>query len=179
MQYNIKAIPTRYAGVNFRSRLEARWAAFFDLANIKWEYEPFDLEGWAPDFLLRTELCNVLCEVKPVDLSPRRADTSAYEKAKRYWRDYQILMLGIGPIEGRSFLSKCFGLLMDEPDSVDYSWVDMTKALASPNQEELWREAGNITQWSAPDVHHEEPTHLISISEIIQRGLDRANRSAA
>ena len=25
------AHPTRYAGVNFRSRLEAKWAAFFDL----------------------------------------------------------------------------------------------------------------------------------------------------
>ena len=31
MNYTIKAIPTTYAGVRFRSRLEARWAAFFDL----------------------------------------------------------------------------------------------------------------------------------------------------
>jgi len=29
--YTIPAIPTRYNGVNFRSRLEAKWAAFFDL----------------------------------------------------------------------------------------------------------------------------------------------------
>lgn len=50
MQYNIKAHPTLYKGVLFRSRLEARWAAFFDLAGWTWEYEPFDFNGWTPDF---------------------------------------------------------------------------------------------------------------------------------
>lgn len=35
----IKAIETRYAGCRFRSRLEARWAVFFDHLNIPWEYE--------------------------------------------------------------------------------------------------------------------------------------------
>jgi hypothetical protein len=36
----VKAIPTRYAGCHFRSRLEARWAVFFDTLGIRWEYEP-------------------------------------------------------------------------------------------------------------------------------------------
>lgn len=35
----IKAIQTRYAGCHFRSRLEARWAVFFDHLSIPWEYE--------------------------------------------------------------------------------------------------------------------------------------------
>jgi len=35
-----QAIETRYAGCRFRSRLEARWAVFFDTLNIAWEYEP-------------------------------------------------------------------------------------------------------------------------------------------
>ncbi|MEA2669684.1 MAG: hypothetical protein QOJ33_2618, partial [Chloroflexota bacterium] len=30
------AIPTTYDGVNFRSRLEAKWAAFFDLLGWRW-----------------------------------------------------------------------------------------------------------------------------------------------
>ena len=64
MIYNIKAIPTQYAGVLFRSRLEARWAAFFDLCEWRWEYEPFDLNGWLPDFRLMG-FCDVLVEVKP------------------------------------------------------------------------------------------------------------------
>lgn len=53
----IKAIQTRYKGYHFRSRLEARWAVFFDTLEIKWEYEPegYDLSeyGWyLPDFWL-------------------------------------------------------------------------------------------------------------------------------
>ena len=35
----IKAIETRYKGYRMRSRLEARWAVFFDALEIKWEYE--------------------------------------------------------------------------------------------------------------------------------------------
>lgn len=33
----IKAIETYYKGYMFRSRLEARWAVFFDASGIKWE----------------------------------------------------------------------------------------------------------------------------------------------
>jgi hypothetical protein len=36
----IKPIETRYAGHRFRSRLEARWAVFFDTLGVRWEYEP-------------------------------------------------------------------------------------------------------------------------------------------
>lgn len=40
----IKAIETHYAGCRFRSRLEARWAVFFDHLGIAWEYEPQGFE---------------------------------------------------------------------------------------------------------------------------------------
>lgn len=51
----MKAIQTKYKGYRFRSRLEARWAVFFDALSLKWEYEPegFDLgfgELYLPDF---------------------------------------------------------------------------------------------------------------------------------
>ena len=54
---SIKAIPTEYNGHLFRSRLEARWAVFFDACGVEWEYEPegYDLgDGvrYLPDFLL-------------------------------------------------------------------------------------------------------------------------------
>lgn len=53
----IKAIETQYKGYRFRSRLEARWAVFFDALDLEWEYERegFDLgeHGWyLPDFYL-------------------------------------------------------------------------------------------------------------------------------
>lgn len=40
----IKAIETQYKGYRFRSRLEARWAVFFDALDIRWEYEPQGFE---------------------------------------------------------------------------------------------------------------------------------------
>ena len=54
---NIKPIETEYNGYRFRSRLEARWAVFFDTVGIKYQYEPegFDLgDGikYLPDFYL-------------------------------------------------------------------------------------------------------------------------------
>ena len=53
----IKAIETHYNGYRFRSRLEARWAVYFDALGIEYEYEPegFVLPGGAsylPDFYL-------------------------------------------------------------------------------------------------------------------------------
>lgn len=61
MSEPIKAIETMYRGYRFRSRLEARWAVFFDAAGIKWEYEKegFDLDGllYLPDFWLPEQQC--------------------------------------------------------------------------------------------------------------------------
>lgn len=51
----IKAIDTLYKGYKFRSRLEARWAVFFDALELEWEYEPEgfvvgDGINYLPDF---------------------------------------------------------------------------------------------------------------------------------
>src|SRR6266567_237032 len=52
----IKAIETIYNGYRFRSRIEARWAVFFDTLGIPYEYEKegYDLDGvrYLPDFWL-------------------------------------------------------------------------------------------------------------------------------
>lgn len=57
-------IPTTYGGTRFRSRLEARWAAFFDLVEWPWVYEPFDGDRYIPDFLIEGE-SPFLLEVGP------------------------------------------------------------------------------------------------------------------
>lgn len=54
---SIRAIETEYAGYRFRSRLEARWAVFFDALKVEYQYEAegFDLGGglwYLPDFWL-------------------------------------------------------------------------------------------------------------------------------
>ncbi len=63
-----RAIETAYAGCRFRSRLEARWAVFFDGIGAKWDYEPEGYElpsgRYLPDFRLQGVECWV--EIKPV-----------------------------------------------------------------------------------------------------------------
>jgi hypothetical protein len=65
----IKAIETDYNGYRFRSRLEARWAVFFDAEGWPYAYEGegYDLGGglwYLPDFLLTEK--NLWVEVKGV-----------------------------------------------------------------------------------------------------------------
>lgn len=56
MKNTIKAIETQYKGFRFRSRLEARWAVFFEAMCIEWQYEPegYELQSgrYLPDFKL-------------------------------------------------------------------------------------------------------------------------------
>jgi len=63
----VEALVTRFAGVEFRSRLEARWAHFFENAGVPWRYEPKWLElpsgPYLPDFWLPDHVLHV--EVKP------------------------------------------------------------------------------------------------------------------
>ena len=64
----IKAIETYYNGYRFRSRLEARWAVFFDTLGIEYQYEPEGYElndgtRYLPDFYLPDFQC--FAEVKP------------------------------------------------------------------------------------------------------------------
>lgn len=61
----MNAIPTHYNGINFRSRLEAKWARFFDLIGWSYEYEPVDLNGYIPDFVLKFAKMPIYVEIKP------------------------------------------------------------------------------------------------------------------
>jgi len=70
----MKAIETQYAGHRFRSRLEARWAVFFDRLNLDWQYEPEGFElgeagRYLPDFYLPS--LNLWIEVKAQKLSEK------------------------------------------------------------------------------------------------------------
>lgn len=85
------SIPTKYKGIQFRSRLEAKWAAFFDLLDWDWTYEPFDLHGWIPDFALNFKK-PVLVEVKPI---LTKADFRSYRREfTRAKTDLEVLLVG-------------------------------------------------------------------------------------
>ena len=99
MNYTMKAINTWYKGRLYRSRLEARWAAFFDLCGWQFEYEPIDLDGWFPDFAVYGKDGKpTYIEVKPVMALPA-------ETAKRIHRaalgiDCELMILGQRPFKG-------------------------------------------------------------------------------
>ncbi len=63
----IAPIPTRWQGITYRSRTEARWAVFFDALGVEATYEPetFNLDGawYLPDFFILS--WNLYVEVKP------------------------------------------------------------------------------------------------------------------
>jgi hypothetical protein len=68
MNAHIAPIETVYRGYRFRSRLEARWAVFFDAAGIDFYYEPeayqTSLGGYLPDFYLPSFGGGIFVEVK-------------------------------------------------------------------------------------------------------------------
>ena len=69
----IRAIETRYNGYMFRSRLEARWAVFFDSLAMHYEYEMEGFivgkgEWYLPDFWLPD--LGLWVETKPYETDP-------------------------------------------------------------------------------------------------------------
>jgi hypothetical protein len=80
----MKPIETIYKGWRFRSRLEARWAVYFDAVGLSYEYElqGFDLGGvwYLPDFWLPEVRC--WAEAKPDAFTPFEL-----EKVHRLVRD--------------------------------------------------------------------------------------------
>jgi hypothetical protein len=94
----MKAIPTLYKGRQYRSRLEARWAAFFDLLGWHTEYEPIDFSGWIPDFVIN-EAETVYVEVKPIIKFP--PDRDVMDEIDESECDKEVLIVGSTvPIHG-------------------------------------------------------------------------------
>lgn len=96
----ISAIETSYKGYRFRSRLEARWAVFFDALDIEWEYEPQGYKvgpnkrPYLPDFLLPK--LRAFVEVKG---DPERLDLELLADLVRSNRDGSfVLILGQIPL---------------------------------------------------------------------------------
>jgi hypothetical protein len=81
----IRAIETRYRGCLFRSRLEARWAVFYDSLGIEWRYEPEgfnlgELGLYLPDFWL-PQLALVI-EIKPHENFPTETSEKVWLATK-------------------------------------------------------------------------------------------------
>lgn len=109
----IKAIETYYKGYYFRSRLEARWAVFFDACGVKWEYEPegYDIDGvwYLPDFLLHNVIFNHAAYSRGNDLYVEVKGNMTQEdaiKIKSFSNERPLLVVGEIPI-GENVYSLC------------------------------------------------------------------------
>lgn len=98
---NLKPIETVYNGYKFRSRLEARWAVFFDAVGIKYEYEPegFELDDgtrYLPDFrLLNVRHRSYEDEKAPVYVEVK-GKMSIYDinRIAKFSKIYPIIVIG-------------------------------------------------------------------------------------
>lgn len=151
-------IPTLYQGVRFRSRLEATWAAFFDLIEWRWQYEPFDLPGWIPDFQISTNSKsfnpNYLVEVKPVPPDDLRSERPEHRKIEAAIGDlnYQVLLVGTSPqpCDDKRHKGVFVGQLRPSPTL----FIEGTKIIWSAGLFNVdlhkWAQAKNKVQWKAP-----------------------------
>ena len=117
--YTIKAIETKLMGFTFRSRLEARWAAFFELCGWKWDYEPVDFDGWVPDFVLYGAKSMTYVEVKPVVAFPG----SVADKIDLSGCEDEVLIVGQScPIPDDRWMGCTLGWIRDV-DGAGVWWV--------------------------------------------------------
>lgn len=131
MKYDIKAIETTYRGYLFRSRLEAKWAAFFDLCGWPWGYEPPEYNGWIPDFAIGEPITPV--EVKPFYKSDEWDDVIAKVSASGCTRT--TVLLGADPTM----------IPIGEHNAPQLGWL--------AECEEVWDEEGMTCLWQLQPLH--------------------------
>ncbi len=123
----LKAIPTHFAGNYFRSRLEARWATFYQELGIVYEYERegYDLDGvpYLPDFWLPKQDCFV--EIKGETPSKEEEDkatrlsVASGKNVYIFWG--QIPVLGMPPIRCDDDNDSSWAYFPNR--SIDYQYV--------------------------------------------------------
>lgn len=92
-----KGISTTYHGIQFRARGEALWAAFFDELRWPWHYEPIDLEGYIPDFILPFPKDPMLIEVKGSAYTTADLATHTTKIDQTSW-PHEALIVGAYPL---------------------------------------------------------------------------------
>jgi hypothetical protein len=165
------AIPTKYAGIDYRSRLEARWAAFFDRIGWQYTYEPFDGAGYIPDFLIHGE-SPLLVEVKPVVTAAEfEAATAKVVRGLAGVWQHDVLIVGADPLPQLDYCARFFpggwlgefghscGTVVD--DGKHWTWLDSGKDACwcgKPLREPWWAFGSALwftcTACNAVGVHH-------------------------
>lgn len=117
----INPIETKYNGYNFRSRLEARWAVFFDKLEVPYEYEVegFNLQycsNYLPDFYLPKH--DLYLEIKP--------------------RDNLTLEIPTKPIELSMSTNKNVIVVFGDPLEYSFCFIEASNISMSLDKHPLW-----------------------------------------
>jgi len=122
MNRNVPAIPTLFNGIRYRSRLEAQWAAFFTRLEWPFQYEPFDLKQYIPDFVLQFEAVKedgwprggpVIVEVKPLSTYGALRDFNTSKIDRSGWEG-DALLVGVSPFGNAGYHYPVLGLVRQE-----------------------------------------------------------------
>lgn len=137
-----------YKGFWMRSRVEARWAAWFDEQGWSWVYEPFDLRRYIPDFLVTRAREQVLVEIKG-DVTRFEELAGHRSKIDHSGWDGTVLLLGAAP----------FGNVLGEVRVLGY-WSPISAVVSLAG-------ASNATQWRPRIVESQEAfeERMLAISE--------------
>ena len=118
-----RGIETTHNGIEFRSMLEARWAAFFDIIGWDWVYEPFEADHYIPDFLIKGDL-PLLIEVKPAAAEQDyRKHTDRIDKALAEVWAHDVVIVGaspLSPIKSTAWGKPTLGLLSEGPHPITF-----------------------------------------------------------
>lgn len=167
----IPAIPTKFNSTQFRSRLEARWAAFFEILCWDYVYEPFDADGYIPDFVITFPARPpLLVEVKPAVthddyLTAANATFRGLGSFGSQWK-HGVIIVGVNPYYqwDRIVSAGCYfhsgkeaiaAWWMFSDDSRNSCYIKPSYVSSYVRGEQVhknildkwWREAGNQVQW--------------------------------
>ena len=119
----MKPIPTKIDGIQFRSKLEARWYLFMKRLQWRIEYEPQELpeiNGWIPDFMIIGKDRKILVDVKPIySVDDWNENHPSYKKIMDSGiknTKYELLILGASFDLGGNY----FGVLHEHSDDPNY-----------------------------------------------------------
>lgn len=152
-----KAIETAWRGYRFRSRLEARWAVFFEAMGWQWEFEPEGFEAetgerYLPDFLVRLSPSSaVWLEVKPGDYVERVLSGAPDEvrDLRRMLATMPGVLILTGPPEWRGYLN---AITLAERAGLckplgDHSEEMQVLGVKGRTWSELWATNGRMHNW--------------------------------
>ena len=119
------AIPTKFDGIEYRSRLEAKWASFIIKIGWHFTYEPLDGAGYIPDFIVYGDR-PLFVEVKPAITLAEYKDP--VQKINAAGLAHDVLIVGTTPFASAvGFDDVAAGWLgergqYDEDDTYGHAW---------------------------------------------------------